>query len=257
MTQTSRARTATTGDPPTAVIYRLVTDNHICPFGIKSKDLLLRKGFHVEDHQLLTPEQAEGFKEHCHVETTPQTFINGERVGGYQDLRKRFGLSPAKAGETTYAPVIAIFATAFFMALALSWNQFETLWVPELFTWFVGISMCVLAVQKMRDLTAFTDQFVTYDQLSMHYVPYAYAYPFLEACAGIGMLAGLAPWCVAPVGLFIGLEGAYSVAKAVYVEKRDLKCACVGGDSDVPLGWVSLTENLLMVAAAVWMTYWF
>jgi hypothetical protein len=43
------------------------------------------------------------------------------------------------------------------------------------------------------------------------------------------------------------------VFKAVYVDRRDLKCACVGGASNVPLGFVSLTENVMMVAMAVWM----
>jgi hypothetical protein len=47
--------------------------------------------------------------------------------------------------------------------------------------------------------------------------------------------------------------GVVSVFKAVYIEKRDLKCACVGGDSNVPLGFVSLTENLMMVGMAIWM----
>ena len=28
---------------------------------------------------------------------------------------------------------------------------------------------------------------------------------------------------------------------------------CVGGDSNVPLGFVSLTENLMMIAMARWM----
>lgn len=56
-----------------------------------------------------------------------------------------------------------------------------------------------------------------------------------------------------PVALFIGTIGAVSVVKAVYIDKRDLKCACVGGDSNVPLGFVSLTENLFMIGMAVWM----
>jgi hypothetical protein len=43
------------------------------------------------------------------------------------------------------------------------------------------------------------------------------------------------------------------VFKAVYIDKRQLKCACVGGSSNVPLGFVSLTENLGMVAMGVWM----
>ncbi len=52
---------------------------------------------------------------------------------------------------------------------------------------------------------------------------------------------------------FVGRLGAVSIVKAVYVEKRDLKCACVGGDSSVPLGFISLTENLMMMAMAIWM----
>ncbi|PWG73708.1 glutaredoxin family protein, partial [Enterococcus hirae] len=34
---------------------------------------------------------------------------------------------------------------------------------------------------------------------------------------------------------------------------RDLRCACVGGNSNVPLGFVSLLENVMMVAMATWM----
>ena len=57
--------------------------------------------------------------------------------------------------------------------------------------------------------------------------------------------------CIA--ALVIGAIGAVSVIKAVYVDRRELKCACVGGDSNVPLGFLSLTENVMMVAMALWM----
>ena len=113
--------------------------------------------------------------------------------------------------------------------------------------------MLVLAIQKLQDVTAFSNQFVTYDLLSMRYVPYAYVYPYAEAYAGLGMLSGVAPWLFAPISLFIGTVGAVSVIKAVYIDKRELKCACVGGDSSVPLGLVSLTENLFMMFAGIWM----
>jgi hypothetical protein len=67
------------------------------------------------------------------------------------------------------------------------------------------------------------------------------------------MVAGALNWISVPVALFIGIVGAVSVFKAVYVDKRELKCACVGGNSKVPLGFVSLTENLMMIAMAIWM----
>lgn len=67
------------------------------------------------------------------------------------------------------------------------------------------------------------------------------------------MLAGALMWIASPVALFIGTVGAVSVFKAVYIDRRKLKCACVGGGSNVPLGFVSLTENLIMIAMAIWM----
>jgi hypothetical protein len=41
------------------------------------------------------------------------------------------------------------------------------------------------------------------------------------------------------------------VIKAVCIDKRELECACVGGNSNVPLGFISLTENLSMIAMGV------
>lgn len=67
------------------------------------------------------------------------------------------------------------------------------------------------------------------------------------------MVAGALTWLSVPIALIIGTIGAMSIFKAVYVEKRELKCACVGGSSNVPLGFISLTENLGMIAMAIWM----
>ena len=67
------------------------------------------------------------------------------------------------------------------------------------------------------------------------------------------MTAGALLWLSAPVALFIGTVGAVSVFKAVSIDKRELKCACVGGDSSVPLGFISLTENLMMIFMGIWM----
>jgi hypothetical protein len=69
------------------------------------------------------------------------------------------------------------------------------------------------------------------------------------------MIAGALIWLAAPVAIFIGTIGAVSVIKAVYIDKRELKCACVGGNSNVPLGFVSLTENLMMIAMGLWMLF--
>ena len=95
--------------------------------------------------------------------------------------------------------------------------------------------------------------FLNYDLLAQRWVRYGYVYPFVETGAGLLMMAGVLTWLSAPATLFVASIGAVSVFKAVYIDKRELKCACVGGDSKVPLGFVSLTENLMMIGMAIWM----
>jgi hypothetical protein len=113
--------------------------------------------------------------------------------------------------------------------------------------------MCGLAYLKLRDVESFSTMFLNYDLLAKRWVPYGYIYPFAEGLAGILMIAGIFMWLAIPAALFIGTIGAVSVFYAVYIQKREIKCACVGGDSNVPLGFVSLTENLFMIGMALWM----
>ncbi len=238
-----------------ATLYRMVMPDHTCPYGLKSKDLLERQGYEVEDHPLETRAQTDAFMEKHGVKTTPQTFIGGDRVGGYDELRIHFNLDKPKDQQsgTSYQPVIAIFAVALLMGLGLSWASFDSILTLRAFEWFISISMCFLAVQKLQDIEGFSTMFLNYDLLARRWVPYGKVYPFGEAFAGIAMTAGAALWLAAPLAIVIGGIGAVSVIKAVYVDKRELKCACVGGDSNVPLGFVSLTENLMMLGMGLWM----
>lgn len=232
----------------------MVMDKHICPFGLKSLHLLRFEGYEVDDHWLKSRAETDAFKEKYDVDTTPQTFIDGERIGGHQALRRYLGKSVKDPEAVTYAPVIAVFAVAALMALAGSWASEGALLTIRTVRWFIAFSMCILAIQKLRDIDSFATMFLGYDLLARRWVPYAYLYAFGEALAGILMVAGALTWISAPVAFFIGSIGAVSVYYAVYVQKRELKCACVGGDSNVPLGFVSLTENVMMVAMAIWMS---
>lgn len=236
-----------------AVLYRMVMEEHLCPYGLKSKDLLQREGYEVEDHHLTSREETDAFMEEHSVETTPQTFIDGERIGGYEDLREHFGQDVQAEDDVSYQPVIAIFSVAFLMAVGLSWASYGSIFTLRAFEWFIAISMCFLAVQKLKDIEAFSTMFLNYDLLAQKWVRYGYLYPFGEAIAGILMVAGALVWISAPIALFIGTIGAVSVFRAVYIDKRELKCACVGGGSNVPLGFVSLTENLMMMFMGIWM----
>ena len=238
-----------------AVLYRMVMPKHVCPYGLKARHLLESRGFTVDDHWLTTREEVDAFKAQHQVKTTPQTFIDGERVGGYDDLRRSFGLKVADPDAVSYVPVLPVFAIAAALALAVSFAASGSLFTVHAGEWFIAFSMAILAMLKLQDVDRFATMFLGYDLLARRWVPYAYVYPFAEALAGVLMVAGALNWLSIPIALFIGTVGGVSVFYAVYVEKRELKCACVGGSSRVPLGFVSLLENVMMVAMAIWMLF--
>ena len=236
-----------------AVLYRMVMPSHVCPYGLKAKHLLRSRGYTVDDRWLRSREETDAFQAKHGVRTTPQAFLAGERIGGYDDLRRFFGLKVTDPAATSYVPVLAVFAVAAALALAVSQAVFHTTLTIRAAEWFIAFAMTLLAMLKLQDVDRFATMFLGYDLLARRWVPYATLYPFAEAAAGVLMAAHALDWLSIPLALFIGSVGAVSVFYAVYVQKRELKCACVGGSSKVPLGFLSLTENLMMVAMALWM----
>ena len=238
-----------------ADLYRMMTPKHQCPYGLKTLHLLRQSGFDVADHHLSSREEIDQFKATHDVKTTPQVFINGERIGGYEALRKHLGKPVRDPNATTYRPVIALFTMTALAALALSFGMHGSGFSVQTVEWFIALSMVVLALLKLQNVESFSTMFLNYDLVARLWVPYSYFYPYAEGLAGVLMVGGLMNWLSIPLALFIGSVGAVSVFKAVYVDKRELKCACVGGANNVPLGFVSLTENLMMIGMALWM--WF
>jgi glutaredoxin len=63
--------------PAKATLYRMVLPDHTCPYGVAAKERLEGEGYEVDE-----------FKGRHDVETTPQVFIDGKRVGGFEHLER-------------------------------------------------------------------------------------------------------------------------------------------------------------------------
>ena len=69
-----------------ATLHRMVLPDHTCPFGVRAKELLERHGFDVDDQVLRSREEVDAFKAEHGLSTTPLIFIDGEKIGGSDDL---------------------------------------------------------------------------------------------------------------------------------------------------------------------------
>ena len=234
--------TATQASPTTdnVRLYRMSMPEHECPWGLKAINLLQEKGIEFEDHKLTSKAEVEAFKAKHDVPTTPQIFFGSDRIGGYSDLAEHFDVE-AESADYSYTPVVAIFSTAGLIALAASLGTGG----------FMGVALSMLASLKLMDIESFAESFEKYDLITQRVPPYAKAFPFLELLLGLGFLSGVAPLATGIGSLALGTSGAVSVFKAVYLDKKELNCACVGGNSSAPLGVVSFLENAIMIVMGV------
>lgn len=68
------------------LLYRMKLPDHECPYGLLAKRMLDDGGFAYEEHLLTSRDEVDAFKAEHGVPTTPQVFIDGERIGGSQEL---------------------------------------------------------------------------------------------------------------------------------------------------------------------------
>ena len=72
----------------TAILFRMILPDHTCPYGVRAKELLEQAGFEVDDRILSSRQETEAFKADQGVATTPQVFIDGERIGGSTEVER-------------------------------------------------------------------------------------------------------------------------------------------------------------------------
>lgn len=70
----------------TATLYRMKLPTHECPYGLLARRMLEDASFQIDEHLLTSREEVDAFKAEHDVDTTPQIFIDGKRIGGSEDL---------------------------------------------------------------------------------------------------------------------------------------------------------------------------
>jgi glutaredoxin len=72
----------------TATLVRMALPDHVCPYGLRAKDLLEQHGFEIEERILKSRDEVEAYKDEQGVRTTPQIFVDDERIGGCDALER-------------------------------------------------------------------------------------------------------------------------------------------------------------------------
>jgi copper chaperone CopZ len=120
----------------------------------------------------------------------------------------------------------------------------------ETMRYFMAGFFLVFAFFKLLDLNAFADAYAGYDLLAARWRTWGFIYPFVELGLGMAYLANFAPRATAWVTVVVMGFSAIGVIRAV-LDKRRIRCACLGSVFNLPMSTVTIVEDVGMVLMAV------
>ena len=157
------------------------------------------------------------------------------------------------ASGKDYIPLLVVVAVTLLAACAKQvayggWNWMT--WMPD----FMGFLMVSFSTFKLFDLEGYSDVFQKYDLLAKSFRPYAYLYPFIQLGLGLGYLSHWQPAVINTVTAILLGFGSLGIFRARF-KKLELKDACMGTMSHVPLSAYTLIEDLGMALMAAVMLF--
>jgi len=151
----------------------------------------------------------------------------------------------------TYKPVLLIFAYLMVVTLLIQWVSGGF----DLSTWmrhFMGGFFLVFSFFKLLNLKGFADSYAMYDIIAMRFKGWGFVYAFLELGLGLAFITNFYPTvtCLAMVVLMsVSIIG---VLQSV-LNKRKIKCACLGDVFNLPMSTITIIEDGLMIVMGVLM----
>jgi copper chaperone CopZ len=114
---------------------------------------------------------------------------------------------------------------------------------------FMAGFFLVFSFFKLLDLRGFASSYAMYDLLASRVSAYGYVYPFIELGLGLLYLIGLYPLMTSWATVCVMGFSSIGVIQSV-LDKKKIKCACLGAVFNLPMSSVTIIEDLLMVGMA-------
>ena len=218
----------------------------------KVKNELLKIGDITDaEIQLSSPQATITMLSHVPTDTLQQAVANA----GKFLLKETGDYAERKEGEikqtwlVTYKPLLIVFAfitgIAFFTASGHGQFNWMTWMHNFMGGFFIGFSFF-----KFLDLKGFADSYSSYDLLAKKFYGYGFIYPFIELGLGLAYITSWQLLLTSIATIIVMGFSSIGVILAV-MNKRKIRCACLGSVFNLPMSTITIVEDLLMVLMSV------
>ena len=115
---------------------------------------------------------------------------------------------------------------------------------------FMGLFYIVFSFFKILDIKGFSMSFRMYDPLAKKAPIYGYMYPFIEVLLGVMFLTRFEVNIALVITIIILGVTTIGVTQTL-LNKRAIKCACLGTTLNLPMTEATFIENALMIMMAL------
>jgi copper chaperone CopZ len=154
-----------------------------------------------------------------------------------------------KSWLETYKPILVVFGYILGASLVTEWNtgNFDLMrWMQH----FMAGFFLVFSFFKMLDLKGFAESYAMYDIVAKKWSSWGLLYAFIELTLGIAFLTGFDPVLTNTVTFVVMTISIVGVLQSV-MNKRKIRCACLGAVFNLPMSTVTIIEDALMIAMSL------
>lgn len=150
-----------------------------------------------------------------------------------------------KSWLATYKPVLLIFAYITGITLLVEWMQGGFSWMRWMNHFMAGFFL-VFSFFKLLNLKGFAESYSMYDIVAKKWNGWGYVYGFIELALGIAFLTGFNPIVTNATTFVVMTVSIIGVLQSV-LNKRKIKCACLGDVFNLPMSTITIIEDALMI----------
>ncbi len=152
---------------------------------------------------------------------------------------------------STYKPLILIVSFILGGSI-LSQHPFNNFSGGDLMRHFMAGFFIVFSFFKLLNLKGFTDSYAMYDVVAAKWKGWGLIYPFVELGLGVMYWINIEPQITNWITVVVLGVSSVGVIKS-NLDKKKIKCACLGDVFNLPMSTVTIVEDLLMVGMAAYM----
>lgn len=150
-----------------------------------------------------------------------------------------------KSWIETYNPILLIFGYIIGITLIVEYLNGEFFWMRWMNHFMAGFFL-VFSFFKLLNLKGFAESYSMYDIVAKKWNSWGYLYAFIELALGVAFLTGFSPILTNAITFVVMTVSIIGVLQSV-LNKRKIKCACLGAVFNLPMSTITIIEDALMI----------